>query len=82
VVEGVALDEDGDVGERVVAFGEVVEIGVGFAAEVGKRGGVGEGGTTFVIDGDSEGAWHPAEPGEVFGVAGHDEFKRRRHGGR
>jgi uncharacterized protein YaiE (UPF0345 family) len=59
-----------------------VEIGVGFAAEVGKRGGVREGGTTFVIDGDSEGAWHPAEPGEVFGVAGHDEFKRRRHGGR
>ena len=51
VVEGVALDEDGQVGEGVVALGEMVEIGVGFAAEVGEREGVRDAGA-FVIDAD------------------------------
>ena len=48
VVEGVALDEDGQVGEGVVALGEMVEVGVGFAAEVGKRNSV-RGALTFRI---------------------------------
>ena len=41
VVEGATLDEDRDVGEVVVSLREVMQIGVGFAADVGKWYGVG-----------------------------------------
>ena len=80
VVEGVTLDEDCDVGETVVSLREVMQIGVGFAADVGKWFGVGEI-ATFVIDTDREGARHTSEPGEVFAVPSDDEFKPWLHGG-
>jgi hypothetical protein len=35
VIKGVALNEDRDIGEGLVTFGEMVEIGVGFPALVG-----------------------------------------------
>ena len=79
VVEGAALDENRGVGEALVALGEMVQVSVGFAAGVGERNGVGEA-AAFVIDGDSESLRHAAEPGEVFGMTGDDEFKPRWHG--
>ena len=79
VVEGAALDENRGVGEALVALGEMVQVSVGFAAGVGEGNGVGET-AAFVIDGDSESLRHAAEPGEVFGITGDDEFKPRWHG--
>ena len=80
VVEGVALDEDCDVGETVVSLREVMQIGVGFAADVGKWYGVGDS-AAFVIDTDREGARHATYPSEVFAVPSDDEFKPWLHGG-
>jgi hypothetical protein len=82
VVERVALDEDGDVGERVVPLGQVVKVGVGFAAGVGQRDGTGERGRAFVIDSDGKFAGDAFEPRENFVIPGDDKFKRRRHGER
>jgi uncharacterized protein YaiE (UPF0345 family) len=81
VVKGVALDEDRDVGEVVVFLGEMVEVGVGFAADIGEGDGLGVV-TELVINGDSDGAWNTAKPCEVFAVPGNDEFKLWLHGGR
>ena len=81
VVEGAALDENGHVGEGIAAFGEMVEVGMGFAADIGERDGIGETGT-FIINSHGQFPRHAAEPGEVFGVAGYDEFdtgRRRVH---
>jgi outer membrane cobalamin receptor len=66
------------VGETVVSLGEVVQISVGFAADVGEWYGAGEI-TAFVIDGDREGARHAPQPSKVLAVAGYDEFKPRTH---
>jgi hypothetical protein len=79
MVERVALDEDGQVGEGVVALGEMVEVGVGFAAEVGKRDGL-RGALTLVINGEVNCGRHAAKPAEVLGVAGYDEFDAWRCG--
>jgi hypothetical protein len=81
VVKGVALDEDRDVGEVVVFLGEMVEVGVGFAADIGEGDGLGVV-TELVINGDSDGAWNTAKPCEVFAVSGNDELKLWLHGGR
>jgi hypothetical protein len=81
VVKGVALDEDRYVGEVVVFLGEMVEVGVGFAADVGKGDSLGVV-AELVINGDSEGARNTAKPCEVFAVPGNDEFKLWLHGGR
>ncbi len=81
VVKGVALDKDRDVGEGVVFLGEMVEVGVGFAADVGKGDSLGVV-AELVIDGYGEGAWNTAKPCEVFAVSGNDELKLWLHGGR
>jgi uncharacterized protein YaiE (UPF0345 family) len=81
VVKGVALDEDRYVGEVVVFLGEMVEVGVGFAADIGEGGSLGVI-TELIINGDSDGAWNTAKPCEVFAVPGNDEFKLWLHGGR
>ena len=81
VVKGVALDEDCYVGEVVVFLGEMVEVGVGFAADVGKGDSLGVV-AELVINGDSEGARNTAKPCKVFAVPGNNEFKLWLHGGR
>lgn len=78
VVERMALNENGNIRERVMALGEVMKICVRFPSDV-RQGNAAGCPIALVIDGDAERARHASQPREIFAVPGDDEFKRRLH---
>lgn len=79
VIKGVALHENGEGGEGLVTFGEMVEISVGFPALVGQPYST-AGTIALVVDRDLEVFRHASEPGQVLNMAGYDELKDRQFG--
>ena len=79
VIKGVALDENREGGEGLVAFAQMVEISVGFPSHVGQPHSP-AGTIALVVNRDPEVLRHASEPGQVLNMAGYDEFKDREFG--
>lgn len=74
VIEGMALDENREIGEGLITIGEVVEISVGFPAVVGQPYST-AGTIALIVNCDLEVLRHAPEPGQVLDMAGYDELK-------
>ena len=74
VVEGVALAEDGERSQIPVAGDKVMQVGLGFAAFVRELDGVWNGPASFVVNSNPYSRRAVVDPGQVFLVAGNDEF--------
>ena len=78
VIERMALNKDGGIGQRVVALGQMVQIRMRLASLVA-QGESAARAIAFVVNRDLEFLRRTFEPCEVLAVTGNDQLKSRRH---